>query len=349
MAYSRKDFPHKVATGLWCNDAATVFYYDFKVDSSRIRGTLDYTGKNWSMAMKTSVAKAHIQKVKDEKKELLANDLVKFDLFINRYFNKLKKTDWVKTKINHYNKYIKEFLGSKRVRSIKKADIETILEAQKKLNLKPRTLKTTLEVLSPVFKKAIENGIITKNPCSGIKIEIESKKEVILDPEKKLQQIVQTLYKVFEDDPYYLSLYLFAMQGRTKGEILKIRWEFIDFDNNLYRVKENGKSYLLQPNVKEQLSKFKKPYGWVYESTHNLGRPISNIEKQTIKIKEFIPKFTIRYMQDIVKEVQERQVMGLFSPPVVQAQESFVEKSQEIEKPKKLKVKPKLAIGKFSK
>jgi len=344
MGYSRKDFPHKIATGLWCNDSATIFYYDFKVDSSRIRGTLDYTNKNWPMSMKTSVAKAHITKLKEEKKELLSNDLVKFGVFITRYFNKLKKTEWVKTKINHYNKYIKQFLAHKRLRSIKRNDIEEILLYQKSLNLKPRTLKTTLEVLNPVFKKAIENGIITKNPCSGLKIEVESKKEVILDPEEKLQEIVSVLYKVFEDDPFYLSLYLFAMQGRTKGEILKLRWELIDFDNNLYQVKKGGKSYLLQPNVKEQLMKFYKPYGWVYESSHNLGRPITNIEKQTIKIKKFIPKFTIRYMQDIVKEVQERQIMGVYAP----AKDPEIEKKKvTIKKP--IKIKPKLSIGKFAK
>ena len=336
MSYNRKDFPHKIATGLWCNEQATIFYYDFKVDNSRIRGTLDYSNKNWSIAMKTSVAKAHIAKVKEEKKALLSNDLVKFDTFITRYFNKQKKSEWIKTKINHYNKYIKQFLGSKRVRAIKKSDIEQILQYQKELNLKPRTLKTTLEVLNPIFKKAIENGIITKNPCNGIKIEIPSSKKVIQNPEEKLQEITNILYKVFAIDPFYLSFYLFAMQGRSKSEILKLRWEYIDFKNNSYQIDANSRSYILLPNIKEQLLKFKLPYGWVYESSHNLGHPITNIEKQTAKIKKYIPQFTIRYMQDIVKEVQERQIMGIYTPKI------------EHPKPKPVKLKPKLAIGKFA-
>ncbi len=338
MSYNRKDFPHKISVGLWCNEDATIFYYDFKVDNSRIRGTLDYSNKNWSVAMKTSVAKAHISKVKEEKKALLSNDLVKFGIFINRYFNKLKKSEWIKTKINHYNKYIKQFLESKRVRSIKKSDIEQILQYQRDLNLKPRTLKTTLEVLNPIFKKAIENGIITKNPCSGIKIDIPSSKQIIQNPEEKLKEITTVLYNVFAIDPFYLSFYLFAMQGRSKSQIIQLRWENIDFDQNIYKIKENDKSYILQPNIKEQLLKFKIPYGWVYESSHNLGHHITNIEKQTAKIKKYIPNFTIRYMQDIVKEVQENQIMGIYTPEIKPPEK----------KAKPLKLKPKLSIGKFA-
>lgn len=368
MAFNRSNFPNKIATGLWSNQDNTIFYYDFKVDNSRIRGTLDYSSKSWNLAMKSSVAKAHIQKLKDEKKELLSNELVKFDTFINRYFRSLKKTDWVKTKINHYEKYIKEYIGNKRVRTIKKNDIIEILDYQKKIGLKPRTIKTTLEVLNPVFKKAIENGIIVKNPINGIKVDIEEKDEIIHNPQQKLQQIYEVLYAVFKDDPIYLSMYLFALQGRSKSEILGLKWEYIDFEHNRYVVKPNGKSYILQPNVKDQLLKFKLPYGWVYESSHNRGLPISNIEKQTNKVKKLIPQFTIRYMQNVVKEVHEQQMMNLYVPNMQiedieenniredkpQINDNIKSTKNKIEQNtpreiKSVKLTPELNIGKFNK
>ncbi len=366
MAILKKDFPNKISTGLWSDKDFNIFYYDFRIDNNRIRGTLDYSSKNWNLAMKTTVAKAHIEKLKNEKIELLSNDQIKLNLFVENYFKPQTKTDWIKTKINHYEKYIKNFIGNKKIKSITKSDIQAIISRQYELELKPRTIKTTLEVLNPIFKKAVEKEIIIKNPCNGLKIELEHKEVVIQNPHQKLQEIYDVLYNEFHDDPYYLSLYLFALQGRTKSEILSLKWEFIDFGNNRYRLKEDGRWYFLQDNVETQLLKFRRKYGWVYESSHNIGRPISNIEKQTNKIKKSIPKFTIRYMQDVVKEIQEQQSIESFvdhrmlESNIEFKQDKIVEvvdnedkkdklqsNSEKVLKP--LKIKPKLSIGKFNK
>ncbi len=100
------------------------------------------------------------------------------------------------------------------------------------------------------------------------------------------------------------------MQGRRKSEILKLKWENIDFNNNKFLILDtkNGEHqmFALPFNIKDELLKFKNDYGYVYESSIK-DTHIANVEKQTNKIKKIIPSFTLHYMRNVVVSAMAEQ------------------------------------------
>ncbi|WP_323645000.1 site-specific integrase [Aliarcobacter butzleri] len=184
------------------------------------------------------------------------------------------------------------------------------IKQQEALNLAPRTIKTTLEILNPIFKEAIANRLIDFNPCIGISIKLKKTKKLVLDATNQLEEILKAIYYIFGNNPFYLSFYLFAMQGRRKSEILKLKWENIDFNNNKFLILDtkNGEHqmFALPFNIKDELLKFKNDYGYVYESSIK-DTHIANVEKQTNKIKKIIPSFTLHYMRNVVVSAMAEQ------------------------------------------
>lgn len=70
-------------------------------------------------------------------------------------------------------------LGDKKVVDIRQMHIKECIKSQEELELAPRTIKTTLEILNPVFKEAIANRLILLNPCEGVKIKLPKTKNCI--------------------------------------------------------------------------------------------------------------------------------------------------------------------------
>lgn len=239
------------------------------------------------------------------------NDKIKFGDFIKLHFDNLENTTWTKTKYTHYYKYIHNHIGTKKVTSVKQMHIKDCIKEQENKGLAQRTIKTTLEILNPVFKEAMANRLIDFNPCIGITVKIPKTKKTVLRASEELSNIYNAIMSIYKDNPFYLSLYLFALQGRRKSEIIKLKWSNIDFDNNRYLLEDtkNGEHqmFFLPQNIKDELLKFNEEEGWIYESSINKERNIVNIEKQTNKIKKKLPNFTLHYMRNVIVSAMAEQ------------------------------------------
>ena len=312
LAIDRKKFTHIVDIGIKANDDFTKFYFNFKVDNKIYSKVFDYSQKNWDKKARVAQVKREASFYKESitspKTELNLN--IKLDAFAEMHFDKLEDTTWTIAKRKHYKNYLAKSLGNKKVVDIKQMHIKEVIKQQEVLNLAPRTIKTTLEILNPLFKEAIANRLIDFNPCTGISIKLKRTKKIVLDAMKQLEEILKVIYTIFGDNPFYLSFYLFAMQGRRKSEILKLRWENIDFDNNKFLILDtkNGEHqmFALPFNIKEELLKFRELSGYVYESSIK-DHHIANVEKQTFKIKRLIPNFTLHYMRNVVVSAMAEQ------------------------------------------
>ena len=313
MAIDLSKFPNKVETGLKANRDYTRFYFRFKHDGKQHRALFDYTEKSWDKRTRITKAKSDAIEYREKKINPITeiDENIKLDKFAAEHFRHLPDTTWKQTKINHYNNYITKSLGKKKVQSIKQMHIKQCIKEQEDLGLKQRTIKTTLEILNPVFKEAIANRLIDFNPCTGITIKLPKTKKIVTNASQQLLEIFNAIHEVFKDDPFYKSFYLFALQGRRKSEIMNLRWENLNFDKDTYLIEDtkNGEHqiFVMPNNIKEILEEFKNDKGYVYESSVNPGSPILNVEKQTKKLKAVIPNFTLHYMRNVVVSAMAEQ------------------------------------------
>lgn len=313
MAINTKEFVRAIDTNLKANNDFTRFLIRYKIDGKAKRKILDFNEKSWDKRTRISKAKIYAAEFKESKinpqSELDEN--IKLNTFINMHFKQLPNTTWTTTKMKHYSNYIKKCLGDKKVVDIRQMHIKECIKSQEELELAPRTIKTTLEILNPVFKEAIANRLILLNPCEGVKIKLPKTKKTVLNASKELAEIMATIIKEFENDPFYLSFYLFAIQGRRKGEIINLRWENIDFVNDKYLIEDTKnnehQTYHLPSVIKPKLEKFKKESGWVFESSINRGNKIVNVEKQTNRIKKHIPNFTLHRLRNVIVSAMSQQ------------------------------------------
>ena len=128
------------------------------------------------------------------------------------------------------------FFQSKDLREITEADLLQFAKERVEAGLSPKTIKNALSVLRRVFNLAHREGLVSRNPASGIgdlmrRVDQRSATEV---------QQVQAWTRPEVDDLLALArghepllypglLFLFST-GARRGEMLGLKWEDVDFD-----------------------------------------------------------------------------------------------------------------------
>lgn len=313
MAIKKDEFTETIDTNLKSNNEFTRFYINFKLNGKRTEKIMDYSDKGWTKRDRIRKAKIELENLKENKlnPQTELDENIKLDTFIEMHFAQMPDTTWTIAKKRHYANYLKNSLGSKKVTTIKQMHIKECIKAQQELGLSTRTAKTTIEILNPLFKEAIANRLITFNPCDGIKLKLPKTKKTVLHASNELSTILKTISEIFKNDPYYLSFYLLAISGKRKSEILHLRWENINFDKDNFLIEDtkNGEHQLhtLPYFVKTELLKFRETKGWVFESPLVPNKPLNNVEKQTSKIKEYLPNFTLHRLRNVIVSAMAEQ------------------------------------------
>lgn len=102
-----------------------------------------------------------------------------------------------------------------------------------KLTGKPLSPKTVLEhhrLISTVLEQAVKESLIPFNPASRADLPKISHKEVnYFQPEQ-----VHAISSALDNEPikWKMLVHLFLITGARRGEILGLKWDKIDFDNN---------------------------------------------------------------------------------------------------------------------
>ena len=306
MAIDRNDYPLKVETGLWANKKYTIFLYRFTYEKKEYSGLIDLTDKSsWNKKDKIFTARAELMKIKNNKKDGVLSEKITLDEFMKSFFELRPDTSNTKTRKSHYDRYVSPICGMKKVVDIRQLHIKQSIKHQEDLGLAPRTVKQTLEALSPAFKSAIANRLISHNPLDGIVIKLPKTKKIVSEAGVELTKIYKAIYEEFGSDPLYLTLFLFALQGRRKGEILTLRWEDVSIENSYYilrNTKNNEEQKIFLPDViKENLKNIPRVSDWVFTS-RKTGSHLVDIRKVTNKLKIRLKddKFGIHYLRNVI-------------------------------------------------
>lgn len=182
--------------------------------------------------------------------KMMLNDM--FDIYFATKHN-LKQS----TRTNYrymWDKYARNTIGMKKINLIKKSDILHFYHDLLDKGFKPNSAEIMNTILHSTLQMAVDDGYIRLNPTAGCMAEI--KKSHDWDKPKRhaltIEQQEAFIRYTGQSDMHKHWLPLFTTllgTGCRIGEIIGLRWEDVDFKNNIisinhnmvYRVQDNGK------------------------------------------------------------------------------------------------------------
>jgi integrase len=160
--------------------------------------------------------------------------------------------------------------GPRRLCDIPLRDIQAY-HGQVKRSHCAATANRHLSVLSKMFKCAIQWGVVTTNPCSGVtKFPENNVKQRFLTPDE-----IRRLYAVMEirshKSPVMVAVLKFLLlTGVRRNEALTAQWKDVDLDNGNWFIQhtKSGKAryVILNEEAKSVLAGLPRPLGspWVF-------------------------------------------------------------------------------------
>ena len=91
-----------------------------------------------------------------------------FEAWIDDYKSNTVKESTLIRYTDYYNQYIKKQLGKRKMEHIKPIVLQRVLNKMADDGYATKTIADTYNILNGMFRLAVENGIIMKNPCGGV-------------------------------------------------------------------------------------------------------------------------------------------------------------------------------------
>jgi len=291
----------------------TKFLFDFRVEDKRYRKAYKINNIGWDKKTCIKEAKREMMRYKEDVEAgYTSSNKINLDKLKDLYFENLKATKWKTIKDNIYKRYITKKLGKKIIEDIKPMHIKKVINEMDKQGLSPRTQKSILEVLKPMFRFALENKLIREVPTDYINVKIPNQKKIVTNATELYKKVYKGIIELYQDEPFYKTLFLFGLTGRRKSEILNLKWENIDFKNNYYWItdtkNDDNQKYPLSQILKTLLLEFKERKGLVFPSPIT-GGVITNLDRQMKHLKEHteIPTLSLHYMRNILVSMLAEQ------------------------------------------
>ena len=224
----------------------------------RLEGRISIQGKRIGFYGKTKTevknqAKEHLQKVENGYKE---PKNVIFNEYMEYWLTTFKKN---KIEFSSYNRLcsvyahqIHNSIGNKKIGQITTKDIQDLIDSHANPldpAVKPLALsglKRILNLLNPCLKKAVEEGVIQKNPCEHVILPKEScilkkTKQQFSLSDKELEEFKVAALSKYNSTKDYRSrdalvLLLMLNLGLRVGELLALEWTDVDLQSEVVHI-----------------------------------------------------------------------------------------------------------------
>jgi len=165
--------------------------------------------------------------------DMLVDDWYKF--WIANYKEGIVANNTTKIYKNRYNANIKKEIGNMKLCDVKQLHCQRILNDMfENGRYSFGTMELTQITLHAIFKGAIENGYLFRNPAEGLKLKRRDEEE----ERRVLTRDEQRTFKEYAKDSLYSNAYCLVLEtGLRAGEIGGLQWEDIDFENKVLYVK----------------------------------------------------------------------------------------------------------------
>lgn len=126
------------------------------------------------------------------------------------------------------------------LKDITRSDIQTYVNqkfecgrSDGKGGLSSRSVKIHLIIIRQVFKEAVKSNLIMNNPCDYISLPKAERYDAKFYSAKQLNE----LFTAIKDEPLYPLIYFTAVFGLRRSEVLGLKWDSVDLENNTITVK----------------------------------------------------------------------------------------------------------------
>ena len=226
----------------------------------RLEGRISIQGKRIGFYGKTKTevknqANEHLQKVENGYKEPKS---VIFNEYMEYWLTTFKKN---KIEFSSYNRLcsiyahqIHDSIGNKKIGQITTKDIQDLIDSHANPldpAVKPLALsglKRILNLLKPCLKKAVEEGVIQKNPCEHVILPKEScilkkTKQQFSLSDKELEEFKVAALSKYKSTKDYRSrdalvLLLMLNLGLRVGELLALEWTDVDLQSEVVHIRK---------------------------------------------------------------------------------------------------------------
>lgn len=179
-----------------------------------------------------------------------------YNLWMNDFKKDIVAENTYKNYSTRYKVNIKDSIGGMKLRDVKQIHCQRILNKMYECaEYSPGTMELTQVTMHAIFKGAVENGYVHKNPAEGLRI----KKRDFEEERRVLTREEQKEFVEYAKDTLYGNAYRLVLQtGLRAGEIGGLQWDDIDFENKtifvqrtLLQEKSKGGFYFGLPKSKD--------------------------------------------------------------------------------------------------
>ena len=206
-----------------------------RINENRYLGRVTYKGKPY-FRYDTNVGRLErtlnqLRKDLKEGKDVEAGNQTLnewFDLYLRNYKSKTVKIGTYENYRRHYNYYVREGIGKKKLKEVTVDDIQGLFISFADRGFSKGMIKLVSATLNGCFKKAVQSRMIDYNPVAYTEIpKAKEKKESVV-----FTVDIQKAFMIYAQESYLYNFFrLGLMSGTRNGELRSLRWCDIDFEN----------------------------------------------------------------------------------------------------------------------
>jgi integrase len=183
--------------------------------------------------------------------------------YVDRWFDSERVRDLRPHTVNRYRQVLLDYLlpdlGAMKLADVRPRHIRPVLDEMAKLGLSGRSLNEAKNILSRVFRSALEDELVDVNPVSAVRARSHRRRPLETPTTDQLRTLLRTATGTVWEMPLALAVHL----GMRRSEVLGLRWSDIDLDAKTLRVQrglqrvrvKDGRSSLEFLDVKTESSR----------------------------------------------------------------------------------------------
>lgn len=105
--------------------------------------------------------------------------------------------------------------------------------------LSARSIKIHMVIISQTLKEAVKNNLIEANPSEYVTLPKQKRNEATFYNENQ----IKNLFEAIKEEPLYPLIYFTVLFGLRRSEVLGLKWDSVDFENNLITIKHTVVKY----------------------------------------------------------------------------------------------------------
>lgn len=144
-------------------------------------------------------------------------------------------------------KDLTETFGDERIRSITSRDVMTYLQRLANRDYAYKTVSMRFSVLQQVFNYSLVEGWCETNPCAPVRMPSNLKRTVKTQPDDAVLEAIDAT----QGEGDALVPFMLMYTGLRIGELLALKWEDIDFEENVIHVTKSVYYMSGTPRIKE--------------------------------------------------------------------------------------------------